>query len=211
MKFFMSYFMSDTERVQSVREIIDAARAKQKAAQKEQSAKFSGFDLPTLLKEKDAAIAKIDRQAANAKAAIEKEYKLAVLKITNDLKQAHAEIRRAEKLNNKKPSVSRTEAKSKVRSEKMTPKNLSDRLNLFDGCCAYCGEHLGKNKQIDHVVPISKLGADTLDNIVFACQSCNTSKGNRNFLDWYRSRPFWTQERESKVLSVTGKLDALKV
>lgn len=207
----MSYFMSDTERVQSVREIIDAARAKQKAAKKEQSAKFSGFDLPTLLKEKDAAIAKIDRQAANAKAAIEKEYKLAVLKITNDLKQAHAEIRRAEKLNNKKPSVSRTEAKSKVRSEKMTPKNLSDRLNLFDGCCAYCGEHLGKNKQIDHVVPISKLGADTLDNIVFACQSCNTSKGNRNFLDWYRSRPFWTQERESKVLSVTGKLDALKV
>lgn len=203
--------MSDTERTPSVREIIDAARAKEKAAKKEQQAKFSGFDLPTLLKQKNEAIAKIDRQASEAKAAIEREYKLAVLKITNDLKQAHAEIRRTEKLKNKKPSVSRTEAKSKVRSEKMTQKNLSDRLKLFDGCCAYCGEHLGKNKQIDHVVPISKLGADTLDNVVFACHSCNTSKGNRNFLDWYRSKSFWTQERESKVLSVTGKLDALKL
>lgn len=208
MKFFMSSFMMDGE---TAEQLVARAKARQSELKKERSEKLKGIDLPTLLKEKDAAIAKIDRQAANAKAAIEKEYKLTVLRITNDLKQAHAEIRRAEKLNNKKPSVSRTEAKSKVRSEKMTPKNLSDRLNLFDGCCAYCGEYLGKNKQIDHVVPISKLGADTLDNIVFACQSCNTSKGNRNFLDWYRSKPFWTQERESKVLSVTGKLDALKL
>jgi 5-methylcytosine-specific restriction endonuclease McrA len=171
----------------------------------------SSSDLPTLLREKNLAIAKIDRQASEAKSAIEREYKAAVLKITNDLKQAHAEIMRTEKLKNKKPSVTRTQAKSKVRSEKMTSKNLSDRLKLFDGCCAYCSESLGKNKQIDHVVPISKLGADTLDNIVFVCQSCNLSKGNRNFLDWYRTKPFWTQARESKVLSVTGKLDALKV
>ena len=83
---------------------------------KEQGVKFSGFDLPTFLKEKDAAIAKIDRQASEAKAAIEREYKLAILKITNDLKQANAEIKRIEKLKDKQPSVTRTQAKSKVLS-----------------------------------------------------------------------------------------------
>jgi 5-methylcytosine-specific restriction endonuclease McrA len=111
----------------------------------------------------------------------------------------------------KAPRSLRESVKAHAKEEKMTQKDLSDRLKLFDGCCAYCGEHLGKNKQIDHVVPISKLGADTLDNVVFACHSCNTSKGNRNLLDWYRSKPFWSQERELKVLSITGKLDALKL
>ena len=93
--------------------IKDRIKAQQK---KEQGAKFSGFDLPTFLKEKDAAIAKIDRQASEAKAAIEREYKLVILKITNDLKRANAEIKRIEKLKGKQPSVTRTQAKSKVLS-----------------------------------------------------------------------------------------------
>lgn len=200
---------------EKVNEVVNQGKLDQSAYLKgknksKPSTESRASDLPTLLIEKNLAIAKIDRQASEAKAAIERDYKLAVLKITNDLKQAHAELKRIEKLQNKKPSVTRSQAKSKVRSEKMTPKDLSDRLSLFDGCCAYCSEPLGKNKQIDHVVPISKLGADTLDNIVFVCHSCNASKGNRDFLDWYRSKPFWTQARELKVLSVTGKLDALK-
>lgn len=189
----------------------DNADLRGNASKNKQRTKSSSFDLSALSREKDIAIAKIDRQASEAKALIEKTYRLEIAKITNDLKRAYSDIRRTDKLKNKKPSVTRTEAKSRVRSEKMTPKNLSDRLKLFDSCCAYCSELLGKNKQVDHVVPISKLGADTLDNIIFVCQSCNLSKGNRDFLDWYRSKPFWTQEQESKVLSVTGKLDALKI
>lgn len=173
--------------------------------------KPSNCDLSSLSRDRDAAIAEINRQASEAKDIVEREYRLAVAKVADDLKRACSEIRRADKLKNKKPTVTRTEAKSRVRSEKITPESLLNRLELFDGCCAYCSEPLGKNKQADHVVPISKLGADTLANIVFVCQSCNSSKGNRDFLGWYRSKPFWTQERESKVLSITGKLDALKI
>lgn len=141
----------------------------------------------------------------------ERDYRVAVAKIADDLKRVCSGIRRSDKLKSRKPPVTRTEAKSKVRSEKISAEDLVDRLALFGGCCAYCSEPLGKNKQVDHVVPISKLGADTLENIVFVCQSCNSSKGNRDFLDWYRTKSFWNQERESKVLSVTGKLNALKV
>lgn len=56
----------------------------------------------------------------------------------------------------------------------------------FDGKCAYCGE-LGELHQ-DHFVPHSKGGAYTKKNIVPACQSCNSSKSNKNPLDWLIKR-----------------------
>lgn len=129
---------------------------------KNRGVKPSNLDLPALLREKDIAIAKIDREASEAKAIVERDYRLAIAKITDDLKRAYSDIQRTDKLKNRKPPVTRTEAKSRVRSEKMTSEALLDRLEVFDGCCAYCSESLGKNKQVDHVVPISKLGADTL-------------------------------------------------
>lgn len=43
--------------------------------------------------------------------------------------------------------------------------------------CAYCGEK--KPLTQDHVVPVSKGGHHTASNIVPACQSCNSSKGDR--------------------------------
>ena len=49
---------------------------------------------------------------------------------------------------------------------------------LFGHCCAYCGR-LTKKLTQDHVVPISKGGWHFSGNIVPACQSCNSQKGNR--------------------------------
>lgn len=57
--------------------------------------------------------------------------------------------------------------------------------------CVYCG---GTNKlSIDHIVPISRAGVDprvtTLlsspDNCVWACKTCNSSKGDRDVFEWY--------------------------
>lgn len=47
----------------------------------------------------------------------------------------------------------------------------------FDHCCAYC--HRRRPLEQDHVVPLSKGGQHTADNIVPACKSCNCAKGNR--------------------------------
>lgn len=54
------------------------------------------------------------------------------------------------------------------------------RQNIFkrdNHTCAYCGtrEHL----TIDHVIPRSMGGRDSWENLITACQKCNSRKGNQ--------------------------------
>lgn len=55
------------------------------------------------------------------------------------------------------------------------------RRNVFqrDGhACQYCGFR-GETLSIDHVVPRSRGGSDSWDNVTTACLPCNVRKGNR--------------------------------
>jgi 5-methylcytosine-specific restriction endonuclease McrA len=46
--------------------------------------------------------------------------------------------------------------------------------------CQYCGDRLPlKDLNLDHVVPLSRGGRSTWDNVVCCCLECNTRKGNR--------------------------------
>lgn len=55
------------------------------------------------------------------------------------------------------------------------------------GGCAYCGGNDGV-LQRDCVLPISRGGRYTLDNVVPACRSCNTSKCNHEVTAWLRRK-----------------------
>jgi len=55
------------------------------------------------------------------------------------------------------------------------------------GGCAYCGE-TDKPLQRDCVQALSRGGRYTLDNIVPACRSCNTSKCNDEVTGWLRRK-----------------------
>lgn len=46
-----------------------------------------------------------------------------------------------------------------------------------DNKCQYCGST--RSLTIDHVIPKSKGGGDTWDNLVVACCSCNAKKGDK--------------------------------
>jgi 5-methylcytosine-specific restriction endonuclease McrA len=49
--------------------------------------------------------------------------------------------------------------------------------------CAYCGKKLTPRQiTLDHITPISKGGNHTRTNVVPACKSCNSRKGNREVL-----------------------------
>jgi 5-methylcytosine-specific restriction endonuclease McrA len=55
-------------------------------------------------------------------------------------------------------------------------------LELHGNACAYCGKP-GK-MTMDHVLPVSRGGGTTADNVVPACQSCNSSKGAKTPEEW---------------------------
>ena len=61
------------------------------------------------------------------------------------------------------------------------------RLKEAWGGCAYCGV-VDKPLQRDCVLPLSRGGRYTLENIVPACRSCNTSKCNDEVTSWLRRR-----------------------
>ena len=52
--------------------------------------------------------------------------------------------------------------------------------------CYYCGIKHDK-LTIDHVIPISKGGDNSLYNIVPACQVCNSKKGDRSLVEWVQA------------------------
>ncbi len=62
-----------------------------------------------------------------------------------------------------------------------------DALKAAWGGCAYCGA-TDRPLQRDCVLPISRGGRYTLDNVVPACRSCNTSKCNDEVTGWLRRK-----------------------
>ncbi|MDZ5609282.1 HNH endonuclease [Bacillus pseudomycoides] len=55
---------------------------------------------------------------------------------------------------------------------------------IADGECQYCGKPT-EDYQLEHIVALSKGGANTLSNLAVACPSCNKSKGNKDVLTWH--------------------------
>lgn len=60
--------------------------------------------------------------------------------------------------------------------------NSLTRYNLYKrdkGKCSYCGKLLKMSEMtVDHVIPKSQKGKDSWENLVTACQPCNSKKDN---------------------------------
>ena len=72
-------------------------------------------------------------------------------------------------------------------------------LNEWDHCCAYCGEPLGKNATLDHVVPKCKGGLTVAENLVGCCFHCNSHKSGNDWQEWYRQQDYWLLDREARI------------
>ena len=75
----------------------------------------------------------------------------------------------------------------------------------FQKKCAYCGMK-GKLTR-EHFIPVTKRGTYTKDNIIPVCKSCNSSKCDRSFFEWYPKQTFFSQEREQKILEYLNYKD----
>lgn len=69
---------------------------------------------------------------------------------------------------------------------RITSKHLALLLEAQDGCCRYCSAPLGKDKHLDHRVPLARGGAHTPDNVCWACPKCNQSKSARLYPEEWR-------------------------
>lgn len=68
-----------------------------------------------------------------------------------------------------------------------TDYTFQELTTTFNGACFYCNMPIVRRKSertnslplahLDHYIPLSKGGLNTLDNVVWACQPCNNKKG----------------------------------
>jgi len=65
----------------------------------------------------------------------------------------------------------------KERAWRVPAVNRREVLRRDKHTCQYCGSN--RQLTLDHVIPVSKGGQHTWDNIVTACEKCNNSKGDR--------------------------------
>ena len=84
----------------------------------------------------------------------------------------------------------------------LTKKQWAEIKEHFSGKCCYCNRELPLT--IEHFIPITKSGELTRNNIIPACKSCNSSKGNRDALTWFRKQEYYSKAREQKILSFLG-------
>lgn len=102
----------------------------------------------------------------------------------------------------------RRKAKAKQLPATLTEEQWISIKEKFNNSCAYCGmteeEHLkqfGEQLHQEHFIPLSNGGGYTHNNIIPACKSCNSSKWNNNFFDWYPKQEFYSEEKENFILN----------
>jgi len=73
--------------------------------------------------------------------------------------------------------------------------------------CQYCGEIMPKRLEVDHIVPRSKGGPTTPDNLVVSCHDCNQRKGNMTAAEFGKPE---VQKRVKKSLRYAAHTQAGK-
>jgi 5-methylcytosine-specific restriction endonuclease McrA len=111
--------------------------------------------------------------------------------------------RKKEYVKNNKDKVKISNAKRRSKKKKL----LSDLTNeewetikeFFGNTCCYCNKKSKLNQ--DHFIPLSKGGVYSKNNILPACGSCNSSKNNNDFKNWYQNYKHYNKDRELKILN----------
>ena len=106
-----------------------------------------------------------------------------------NLAMAHAAVSAGDTSYQQKHFIVRSKLYSGLRkgTMKIGPFFDDERLKLIlPQACCYCGGD--KFLAVDHLIPRKRGGADTGDNLVWSCRTCNSSKCASDVLEWLSRR-----------------------
>jgi 5-methylcytosine-specific restriction endonuclease McrA len=69
-----------------------------------------------------------------------------------------------------------------------TPADIKEIFFAQKGRCAFCRMRLGKDRHIDHIVPLSKGGTSNRQNLQLLCKPCNLSKGSKDQIEFMQAK-----------------------
>jgi len=96
----------------------------------------------------------------------------------------------------------RRELKKRAGSVKDIAIHYKNKLKIFGNTCVYCGCSVELRLTVDHLIPLSKGGDNSYNNIVPACKSCNSRKSAKDWIAWYRKQDFYSKRRELKIIKM---------
>jgi len=74
--------------------------------------------------------------------------------------------------------------------------------------CVWCGKKVPEG-HLDHILPISKGGTDSLDNLVWSCAACNLERNNKTLREWVKClldrNADTTQEKAEQSIETPGR------
>ena len=97
--------------------------------------------------------------------------------VDESVRQVIEESIQARRLELERPVIVQLLANVRVPRIALQP-TRSNILLRDDEICQYCGKHT-RELTLDHVIPRSRGGTSTWENLVACCKSCNGKKGNR--------------------------------
>lgn len=80
----------------------------------------------------------------------------------------------------------------------LTTEQYEQTLIYFEHSCMYCGST--ERLELEHIIALAQGGLHTKQNCGVACKSCNSSKGAKDWLEWYMDKEYCTEERLIKIL-----------
>ena len=90
--------------------------------------------------------------------------------------------------------------KEKNQGNGITPEQWLECMKYFNWECAYSGETLKDNtRSIDHIKPLNQGGEHEIWNVVPMDRGLNSSKNDKDLLEWYKSQDFFSEERLQKI------------
>jgi 5-methylcytosine-specific restriction endonuclease McrA len=106
-----------------------------------------------------------------------------------NLAMAHAAVKKNNEKYERTHFIIRSRLYKGLNENTMTIGQLAEdeKLKLFlPQACCYCG-----SKELlaaDHLIPIKRGGENKGENLIWACRTCNSSKGAKDMLEWLNEK-----------------------